>query len=55
MTPWIFVHDPLEHWLGDYRRTFDAWHDGGVRGIVVGRLWFRQADGNGISLWGEES
>ncbi len=53
MIPWIFVHNPLEHWLRDYRRTFDAWEDGGVRGIVVGRLWFCQADGNGIPLWGE--
>jgi hypothetical protein len=53
MTPWIFVHNPLEHWLGDYRRTFDAWEDGGVRGIVVGRLWFQQEPGNGIPLWGE--
>ena len=53
MTPWIFVHNPLEHWLDDYRRIFDAWEDGGVRGIVVGRLWFAQEEGNGIPLWGE--
>ena len=53
MTPWIFVHNPLERWLGDYRRTFDAWEDGGVRGIVVGRLWFRQPEGDGMPLWGE--
>ena len=53
MVPWIFVHDPLEHWLADYRRIFDAWQDGGVRGIAVGRLWFRQEDGNGMPLWGD--
>ncbi|MBI3974265.1 MAG: hypothetical protein HY332_23550 [Chloroflexi bacterium] len=46
LTPWIFVQDPLERWLADYRRTFDAWHDGGVRGIVVGYLRWRQDDGS---------
>ena len=40
LVPWIFVHDPLEHWLADYRQTFDAWEQGGVGGIVVGRLRF---------------
>ena len=40
LVPWVFVHHPLEHWLSDYQRTFDAWEDGGVRGIVVGRLDF---------------
>ena len=51
MVPWIFVHNPLEHWLEDYPRIFDAWEDGGVRGIVVGRLWFRQREGQGMPLW----
>ena len=45
MIPWIFTHSPLEHWLPDYRRTFDAWEDGGVRGIVFGYLQFMQDDG----------
>ena len=53
MIPWIFVHEPLEHWLTDYKQIFDAWEDGGVRGIAVGRLWFREPEGNGIQLWGE--
>ncbi len=53
MEPWIFVHNPLEHWLTDYQRTFDAWEEGGVRGIVVGRLWFVQEDGSGMPLWGD--
>lgn len=48
MIPWIFVHSPLEHWLDDYPRTFDAWQEGGVRGIAVGRLRF--AGANGASL-----
>lgn len=51
MVPWIFVHNPLEYWLEDYPRIFDAWEDGGVGGIIVGRLWF--ADERGIPLWGE--
>jgi hypothetical protein len=44
LIPWIFVQDPLERWLDDFRTTFDAWHDGGVRGIVVGYLRWRQDD-----------
>ena len=51
MVPWIFVHNPLEYWLEEYPRIFDAWEDGGVGGIIVGRLWF--ADERGIPLWGE--
>ena len=47
------MHEPLEHWLADYRKTFDAWDKGGVRGIAVGRLWFREPEGQGISLWGD--
>ncbi len=42
MVPWVFVHQPLEHWLSNYQSTFDAWADGGVRGILVGRLAFEQ-------------
>ena len=53
MVPWIFVHNPLERWLDEYGRIFDAWEDGGVRGIVVGRLWFVQEDGHGMPLWGD--
>jgi hypothetical protein len=34
------LNPPLEHWLANYQNTFDAWADGGVRGIVVGRLFF---------------
>jgi hypothetical protein len=42
LVPWVFVHQPLEHWLSNYQSTFDAWADGGVRGILVGRLSFEQ-------------
>ncbi len=49
MDCWIFVHAPVENWIerwiDNYKRVFDAWEDGGVRGIVVGRLQFRQPDG----------
>ena len=48
MIPWIFTHSPLEHWLDDYKRTFDAWEEGGVRGIVFGYLRFVQEDGTSI-------
>ena len=36
LVPWVFIHSPLEQWMYDYQRTFDAWEAGGVRGIVVG-------------------
>ena len=42
LVPWIYLHSPLEHWMADYQRTFDAWEDGGVRGIIVGPLRFFQ-------------
>jgi len=45
MDAWIFIHDPLERWMADYERIFDAWEDGGVTGIVVGYLRFHQDDG----------
>jgi len=48
MTPWIFVHNPLERWLAEYEHIFDAWHRGGVRGIAVGRMSFVQDDGTSI-------
>jgi hypothetical protein len=51
LTPWIFVQDPLERWLAEYRRTFAAWHDGGVRGIVVGYLRWRREDGSAATCF----
>jgi hypothetical protein len=48
MIPWIFTHSPLERWMADYRRIFDAWEDGGVRGIIVGYMHFVQEDGTTI-------
>jgi len=40
LTPWMYMIYPLEQWLTDYRRTLDAWEEGGVRGIVIGPLRF---------------
>lgn len=40
LVPWMYMIYPLEQWLGDYRRTFDAWAEGGVRGLVIGPLVF---------------
>ena len=42
MVPWVFCHSPLERYMADYQRTFDAWEDGGVRGIVLGYMRFYQ-------------
>ena len=46
MEAWIFVHNPLERWIEDYKRIFDAWEDGGITGIVVGYLYFEDDGGN---------
>ena len=58
MKCWIFVHAPIqlwiERWLSDYKRVFDAWEDGGVTGIVVGRLGFTEADGTPTRLYGAD-
>ena len=40
LVPWIYIHAPLEHWMSNYKQAFDAWEKGGVRGIVVGPLYF---------------
>ena len=40
LVPWIYMIYPLEQWLDNFRQTFDAWADGGVRGIVIGPLRF---------------
>lgn len=40
LVPWMYMIYPLEQWLADYERTFDAWADGGVRGLVIGPLVF---------------
>ena len=44
MECWIFVFNPLERYMANYRQIFDAWEAGGVRGIVVGRMYFMQED-----------
>ena len=51
MTPWMFILNPFERWaplLEEHKRVFDLWEDGGVRGIVVGRLMFAGPDGTEI-------
>ncbi len=53
MEAWIFTHNDvtLEHWMADFESTFDAWEEGGVRGIVVGRMQFRQDGETRIPAW----
>jgi hypothetical protein len=50
---WVFTcnDSPLEHWIDGFKQRFDAWEAGGVRGIVVGRLQFKQADGSIIRAY----
>ena len=42
MKAWVFLcnDSPLEHWMEGYMERFDAWEEGGVTGLVVGRLIF---------------
>ena len=47
MNCWIFAHNPLEYWINGYKERFDAWHDGGVRGLVIGRMSFD----SGVRCW----
>jgi hypothetical protein len=55
MVPWIFMQNPLERWMADYRRTFDAWAEGGVRGIGIGYMRFANNDGTSISTFPADS
>ena len=56
MEAWVFTcsDSPLEHWLEGFEARFDAWEDGGVRGIVVGRMAFKQEDGSTIPAWSSD-
>jgi len=45
MDLWMRIGQPLEPVMGDYQRIFDAWEQGGVRGLVFGRLLFQDGDG----------
>jgi hypothetical protein len=45
---WIFVFNPLERYMENYKQIFDAWEDAGVRGIVVGRMFFLEEDGSTV-------
>ena len=47
MNCWIFAHNPLEYWMNGYKERFDVWHDGGVRGLVIGRMSFD----SGVRCW----
>ena len=50
MKAWVFLcnDSPLEHWMEGYKGRFDAWEEGGVTGLVVGRMQFCQADGTTV-------
>jgi hypothetical protein len=56
MKAWVFLcHDsPLEHWMEGYKTRFDAWEQGGVTGLVVGRMIFRQEDGTNIKAYASD-
>ena len=45
LTPWIRIGQPLEAVMSDYERIFDVWEQGGIRGLVFGRLVFADEQG----------
>ncbi len=45
---WVFAFNPLERYMDNYQEVFDAWEAGGVRGLVVGRMFFMAADGSHV-------
>jgi hypothetical protein len=45
LVAWMRINNPLERYMADYKRTFNAWQEGGVRGIAIGRMYFVQPDG----------
>ena len=54
MKCWIFAFNPLERYMDNYKHIFDAWEDGGVRGIVVGRMFFMQDDGTTVPAFPQD-
>lgn len=48
---WVFAFNPLERYMVDPKRVFDAWEDAGVRGLVVGRMFFMGDDGEMIPAY----
>ena len=54
MQCWIFVFNPLERYIANYKHIFDAWEAGGVRGIVVGRMFFTEDDGSRIPAFPQD-
>ncbi len=53
MNFWIFTHSmaPFDHWIDGHQERFDAWHEAGVRGIVVGYMRFTLPDGSSVPAW----
>ena len=43
---WVTIFQIFDEFLDDYTRIFDAWEDGGVRGLVIGWTSFQNAEGN---------
>ena len=54
MKCWIFVFNPLERYMANYKHIFDAWEEAGVRGIVVGRMFFMEDDGDRIPAFPQD-
>ncbi|MCC6859966.1 MAG: hypothetical protein IT158_15470 [Bryobacterales bacterium] len=51
MAAWMRINNPLERYMADFKRTFDAWEEGGVRGIAIGRMYFMQPGGANLPVF----
>ena len=45
LTPWIRIGQPLEAVIDNSENIFPAWEEGGIRGLVFGRLLFADDQG----------
>jgi hypothetical protein len=54
MKCWVFAFNPLERFMAHYEQIFDAWEEGGVRGIVVGRMFFMQDDDSTVPAFPQD-
>ena len=48
MEAWMRISEPLDGTIQDHKRIFDAWEEGGVGGLVIGRMLLAGPDGKRV-------
>ena len=57
MESWMRIKLPMtwsNRWIANYKGIFDAWEDGGVRGLAVGRLLCELDDGSYVPAFSSD-